>query len=734
MAGLEQPLMLAISVLALPMVYLAVQRDSNFKKLVNISRALIIVLFALAAAQPFIQTEQEVMKTPQVTVLKDSSSSASLLEDVELEYEDVEVETKTIASGNSSDLRQGILRNIDKNSAYVAVSDFQSDSSLKDLARKIEQKNSSLSALKPETEDDASVVINGPDTTVPGAENQFKVKIHSTEDAPKPKVVLDGSQTDLEKISDTEWTFTKTFSSKGSHTVKASVDTADTYENNNEYFKTVEVTEKPKILFIGDEGALGRKLSKFYDVTYKDSLPENLDNYYSVISTKKIESPELSSYVAEGNGYIYTGNTEKEMDLLPVRKADTDQSTESAKLMITVDISKSTGDDGVKMSKKIAYNLVEELPGNTKVGVLAYNGEAYLVTKPVVLAENRQKLMSKISQLDTGGISEHQKGVKGSEKALNDTGNIIFISDGRAPDTTLNGRVIENDADEKALKAASELEDIRLISVGVGEERNEKFLRELAARGNGYYVDAKNSNTIKFSFTAGGAASGSSKIETVQEHFITRSLSLSSRVTNFDQVKTKSGADVLAAGRDGSLYLTSWRYGIGRVAAFSGGSDQLNLVLQEDPLLVSRTAAWTVGDPKRKQDRWIEVEDARRPEEIKVRASYKTGDLKRQSENLYTKTIVPSTKGFGSYENEVYAYNYPYEYQRVGYNPEMKDIVRDTGGQVYHPNETDELKQDIKSFSSKTTVKRQQLGSYIIALALLLFLAEVGYRKVKGKK
>jgi len=85
-------------------------------------------------------------------------------------------------------------------------------------------------------------------------------------------------------------------------------------------------------------------------------------------------------------------------------------------------------------------------------------------------------------------------------------------------------------------------------------------------------------------------------------------------------------------------------------------------------------------------------------------------------------------------EDRVYAYNYPGEYQQVGYNDRMKEIVRDTGGQAYSPNETEELKQDIKSFSQKKVVKRQELGSFLIAAALLVFLAEVGYRKVKGKK
>ncbi|WP_414836517.1 VWA domain-containing protein [Candidatus Nanohalococcus occultus] len=734
MAGFEQPLMLLIALLAAPALYVIYRRESRFQTLVGVSRISIIILLAIGAAQPFIQSEQQIMEEPTVTVLKDSSSSAKLLDDVELDFEDVKVETRTIASGNASDLRQGILRNIEPDSAYVTVSDFQSSEYLEDMARKINQENASLNALKPETRQDSAVSIEGPSTTVPGAENSYTVTVSSTGPSPEPEVVLNGETIDAEKTGESKWSFTRTFDSEGSNSLKASIDTDDSFSNNNEFFKTIRVTEKPEVLFIGDEGSFGREISRFYDVTYRSSLPDDLDKYYSIISTNDIESSELSSYVAEGNGFIYTGDTEKEMSLSPVTKAETDQSTDAARIMLTVDISVSTGEQGVKMSKKLAYNLVEDLPSNSKVGVVAYNGEAYLINEPVVLAENRDMLKSKISRLKTEGPSEHQLGVRGAKEALKGKGNIIFISDGRAEDTTLNGRVIENKADEKALEEASQLGDIRLISVGVGDRTNTEFLRELAQEGNGKYVDANNARSIAFEFTAGGAASGTNHLETVREHFITRGLDLSSSAANFDSVKAKPGADVLVAGRDGSIYLSSWRYGLGRVAAFSGGSSQQDLLLQEDPLLATRTVSWTVGDPQRKQERWIEAEDARKPEKITVRASYDSDELKRQSSDLYSMSIRPESRGFGSYENTVYAYNYPYEYQNVGYNPRMTDIVRDTGGGVYLPNETEQLKQDIKSFSSKTKVKRQQLGSYLIALALIVFLAEVGYRKAKGKK
>ncbi|MFB6217055.1 MAG: VWA domain-containing protein [Candidatus Aenigmatarchaeota archaeon] len=734
MAGLEQPILLLTGILAAFPVYIFFRKSQKMNRVSGAARAIVVLLLAVAAAQPFVQAESKVSEDPTVKLLLDKSSSTSLLKSENFSIEGIDVERRTIATGNSSDLKSGFLQTLEPNTAYLAVSDFRSDESLQNVPEKFSEQNSSLNAMKFDTKSDSSVVVRGPSSTVPEAENRFTVKVTSTRDGAKPEVTIDGEKVSLVKKGDLKWVFDHKFERKGGHKIKAAIETRDTFKNNNQFFKTVEVMEKPKILFLGEKGKLGEKLSRFYEIEYRSSPPSDMQDYYAVVASRSFESEDLEEYVTRGNGLVYTGDYDQSIGVLPVKKSEVERDTEAAKIMLTVDISVSTGKSGVKMSKKIAYNLVEELPGNTKVGVVAYNDNAHLVSDPKILATNRDELKSRIASLKTGGPSRHQNGVKGAKRALNGTGNIIFISDGRAPDTEINGRIIENTADEEALKVASTLGEVRLISVGVGSDRNTDFLTELARRGDGRYIDARNADRLRFSFAAGGAGSGTTQLKKAQDHFITNGLEFDSQVAAFDRAEPKEGGNLLVTGRGGEPFLTTWRYGIGRVAAFTGDNKELGQVLESDPLLVSRTVSWAAGSPKRKQERWIEASDARRPAEVKIRASYPEEGLKRKGEGLYVRNIEPESVGIGSFAGKSYAYNYNDEYEKVGYNPDMKEMVRDTGGQVYTPNETEELKQDIKTFSRKKTIKKQKLGSFFIAAALLVFLAEIGYRKVNGKK
>lgn len=747
MAGLEHPEMLALLALALPALYVLVRRHGRFTKLVGFSRGLIILLLVVAAATPYINAQTSIMKQPEVVVLKDESVSAELMDDVELDFEEVKVKERVIASGNSSELKDGILRNMDRNKAYLVVSDFQSTDGLKGVAATARRKNSTINALKPGIEDETSVSIEGPETTVPGAENRYTVKVHSTETPQEPSVTVDGEQANLEVVDSNTWRLTETFDSEGSHTIKASIGSNDRYGINNEYFHAVEVTEKPEVLVVGPRGALGDKLDKFYDITYNQRIPDDLSDYYSVILTEDKKDQSLVPYVTEGNGLVYTGDPSKSStDVLPVKKVSRDEQTDAAKILLAIDISFAKGEcaqEGVicfedqdapeiTRSKAIAFNLVEEMPYNTKVGILPYNDEVYYddqATDPVPLARNREMLKNKIERLQPSGNSLHHKGLDAGKDVLNGTGNIILISDGQI---TQYGKNVNTDG--RSRRIASNL-DVKLVTVGVGQNRNKGFLRDIANRGNGHYLDAEDSDRLRFQFAAGGSEGQLSPLTVVNpNHFITEDIELNSNVKEFDTVEPKTGANLLAASTNGDPALSSWRYGLGRVAAFSADDKQVSNIIQRDPLLVTRTVSWSVGDPKRKQDKWIRADSARQPEEVELKASYDVDGFQRQSEDLYTREVKPEGTGFNSVNELVYSYNYPEEMERVGYNDNMDKIVESTGGEVYTPDQMNEIKENIRRFSDKKTTTKKPVANYFLLAALILFLGEVGYRKVKGKK
>ncbi|MFB6147758.1 MAG: VWA domain-containing protein, partial [Candidatus Nanohaloarchaea archaeon] len=427
------------------------------------------------------------------------------------------------------------------------------------------------------------------------------------------------------------------------------------------------------------------------------------------------------NYVSKGNGIVYTGNYDPNMDILPVKKIPERKQNQGAKIMLAIDISQGTEGGTAGMIKQIAYNLVEKLPYNNRVGAIAYNRYAYRISSPEPLATNRDYLKRRIASLQPSGPSFHNNGIRGAKRLLNSTGNIILVSDGR-----MGGLASNMNVRAKAKEAAEDL-DVRLITVGVGENRNEEFLQTLAEKGNGFYLDAQESGRLQFRFQAGGASGRTVPLVVVNpNHFITDGLSLSSAATFFDPVKPRRSAKLLVTGTSGRPFLTTWRYGLGRVAAFSGGSPGLTQVTRLDPLLLTRTVSWAVGDPKRKQERWLQVENGRRPGEVELEASYRLPGFQREGRELFTRDVEPEKLGFHSVRNMTYGYSYRKELERLGYSQNMRQIVRATGGEVYTPGEMKEIVSDMKQSSRKQVVTKKTLSVPLLALALLLFLGEVG--------
>ncbi len=729
LGGFENPVFLALILLGLPALYFGFKSGEKFNMLVGVTKFLTISLLVVAAAAPFIQTDQSVMEEPEIVVLADESTSSQLLETPEFNFGEVNVERKIIASGNNSDLKQGLMRNLEENKAYLLVSDLQSSSNLEEVSQKFRQKNSTLNAFNASTNKDASVAVEGPSSTVPGAENSFTVRVRSTSEVPEPEVTLDGENVDLEKTSGNSWRSSETFQTEGEHAIEASIDSNDYFQENNNFYKTVNVRKKPEILLVGQKASLGSELEQFYDVEYRDSIPDDLSDYYTVISKKPFNDADVADYLVEGNGLVYTGES-IERNVLPTRPIDREDQSKGAKIMLVIDVSQSTGESGsVKEEKKIAYSLVDQMGYNNEVGAVAYNQESYLLTEPKPLSRNRNNLKQKISQLDTGGNSFHHNGLKGAEESLNETGNIILITDGKI--SRYGERV---NTGSKSRNIASNL-DVRLLTVGVGEDRNEGFLEDLARRGNGDYLEADDSGRLSFRFGAGGTGGRSERIVVVDKsHFITENLEADTSISGFSPVEEKLGSDLLVTSNTGKPYLTTWRYGLGRVASFTGGTTDLGSLLTYDPKLATRTVSWTVGDPQRKQDEWIDVEDSRKGDKVQIRASYPVEGLSRESENLYTGELEPEETGFRSFSDTTYGYNYNMEIQKIGYNENLQDLVESTGGTVYSPGQTEEIKEDVKNFSNKTVTQKKSVADYFIIAALLIFLSEVGYRKVRGKK
>jgi hypothetical protein len=743
MMFLENPLYLLVALLAVPLAYRAYMNDKKEWKIVNLAYIVVVILLAVAAASPQVQASTEKFEDRELIYLTDESRSM-IGETSNISIPGVSVRQRRLASGNSSRVDRGMMSYLEPNKTYLVSSDFRTSGDLEEIINSFKRQNSTVHVLKQDLPEEQAVSINGPSITVPGATNTFTVDLSSTKGNERQvSVKIDGEEVKT-KSTKSGFKVEKTFDSRGYHRVVAEVQTEDRYEENNRYYKSVKVVDKPEILVVGDEGRLDEQLSEFFQITGRSSVPEDPSEYYAVVMKKKAETTQnLKPYLIEGNGLVYTGDGE--MDVLPVEKSDQGSSeTENAKLIIAIDISIASGkcaeqtcfsDESrerasIKPSKTLAYNIIHNLPRTTRVGIVAYNDEVYRVSEPKSLAFHRDELMSKVSRINVRGPSLHNVGLEGASAMVEDTGNVITVSDGE-----ITGLGRNNDVKQKSYQVADNLpSDVKLFTIGVGEETNENFLSELATRGNGaFYQEDEFYGAIPM-FQGGGGSEGTEALSVVYpDHFITRGLSpLSAATARFDSVSAKPSAQTLVTSTSGKPALTTWRYGLGRVASFSAGDKDLSNILSQEPQLVARSVSWASGNPQRKDEKTVTVESARRGEKVEVRSTYEMEGLTRRSDETYAADLQPSGLGFHSFQGHSFAYNYREEIQDLGYDDEFIDpLVRATGGEEVTPSEIESIKSTIP-VDERTVVENRSLSNYFLIAALLVFLAQVGYRKLNG--
>ena len=756
--GVEHLLALALALTSLTGLYTVYTADEKYQAVLGVSRFLILLFISLAVAGPQMNLSEERMQNAEITVLQDNSRSTQFMDYEGLNLEDVEVNREVIASGNNSDIKAGLERNLEENSAYLVVSDLQTEEDLGPTIEKYRQQNSSISFLKPEMETEHSVHIRGPEKTVPGAENRYTVKVHSTEDSSVPATVtLDGENVYEGEIGD-NYTFTRQFESKGRYRLKASIDVSDQKEENNQYFKTVEVTEKPDVLVVGSRSGLESDLQQYFDLEVESDLPEDLSTYDSILLKKDVSEEQLIPYISEGNGLVYTGDYSRDYDALPVKKVPgSDDSNEGVRVVLAVDTSYSLFSDYSQTARDVTASFVSVLGRNnpsSEVSIINYGmgprgsfnprimrnpGEPAFL--PLTYRDDRQQLMDRIASLNQVPAAIQSKGLQGAKELAERSDErtaVVMITDGKFEDVEYQGEtVITEEQDMQNMRETARSMDQSqnpLYFVTIGDQSDGRFLRQLTSNQNVRSFKYLQGGG-KFDIMAGGDNSGVATLQTVNnQHFITQGGITDSRVVGQDSVKVRSAGNLLLSTQSGDPVLSTWRYGLGRVAAFSADNKNLAGLMRNNPGTVIRTFSWTVGEKDREGD-WISISSARKGESRpEVEASYSIEGLSRTAEGTYSTELETGSTGFHTFEQVPYSVNYNSELQEIGYSDRIESVAEETGGNVYRPDERSEIVDDLQRFSSEKVVRKTSLTPYFLAAALVVFLVEVAFRKFKGRK
>ena len=724
MITFQTPAILLLSILVVFAGYRALSL-TGLKRTVGILNVIVALTLVFAAAGPEIDVSQQENLRPSVTVIQDSSESSSLINDWQSELDQSNLNVRTVNSDSESFEAQ-MRSTVEENESYLFVSDLRFDS---DLPQYFVDNNVSMNLMTPEMSEENAVSIEGPDQTVIGAENRFTVDVSSTEE---PVDVEAGVGNETLESGEPPLELDLSFDEQGYQNIWAEIDSQDEFSENNEYFKTVRVMEKPSVASIGESSGLEEELDEFYEIDSFENLPENLEEYDAVILKEQQDSQELRDYLVDGGGLMYTGG-EYSSEYLPVRSVDRDESTDAPMIILTLDISIGTEESGAaKASKQIAYSLVEGLPENSRVGVVAYNRYSYDVIEPTLLASGREEVQSRISRLEPEGPTFHNNGLRAADSMISRNqgeGNTVLITDGKI--STLAER---NNVERESQIEADTLSG-RLIAVGVGDtypeeiaEEDREFLKDLAERTEGgFYVDGRSAGSLNLTFDAGGGSRQTQPlVVTDSTHFITEGYRPNATVFDIDDVEPTPASRSLVSTASGRPVLTTGRYGLGRIAAFSADNQNLESLMDQDPSLVGRTMSWSSGPLER--DIW--VEGSRIGDDFRVVSRERVDGFSRQSDERFTQEIKPNETGFHEKYNTSYSVNYRPEIEEIGYN-ERKFSSFTNNGNVYSTEEIGVFFDSIGTESVEST-QSVSLTPYLVGLALMFYLGFVGLRKRNG--
>jgi len=739
-----------------------------------ILRSLIFAMLLMAIASPFLLETKTVKGNPRITILVDNSTSMNLFEaGLGKELADklknkVPVTVRTIAVGDESAIGDGILNNIERDENVLVITDGNNNDGklLGDIMLLASSLNVTVSTLDmAPIRSDVGVYIEGPSEAIRDTEETFIVKVNNAgKSIPYTLEVRFDNEIVLAMSDSKSRTFTINKKlSEGYHKITAelmNVGSNDYFKQNNKYHKSVKVVPRPRVLFVSEKSSpLIDELNRIYDITAVSTIPNDLSSYLAVIlndlQANKIlpHMDSLSDYVSDGNGLFVIGG-QNSYDrgnykgtlietLLPVKIGAGEETEKSdVQIAIVIDISHGTA-EYVDIEKAQAVSIINSLDDKNNVGVIAFNSVPYKVADIKPLKENKKELIDKISRLVFDSQSFFNLGIDAGNKMLRGVSggkNIILITDGK---TTYNK--LMDDTKQSARQAAAR--GMKVYVAGVGDRRNDEFLKEVAALGDGIYFPISASNRLKIIFGEPESKDDKEYLNRLilldTTHFITYNQTLDVVVTGYNYAIPKPSSRMLITTNKNIPVMVAWRFGLGRVVSLATddgskwGGEFLN---EKNSKVLTKAINWAIGDLTRKKNFDVRIKDATFGNSLFVNIisdslpQHEKMSFIKSDINLYTAKYNPAKTGFYSFFGADAAVNYKNEFKDLGITDEFLTLVEQTQGRVFDKNDIDALLEFIKEKSKRIKMDTTDFKWPFLIIALILFLAEIGLRRLWENK
>src|SRR5438128_3168838 len=416
-----------------------------------------------------------------------------------------------------------------------------------------------------------------------------------------------GSQVVRLTAGKNDFSYRQSLDASGIHVYQAAVEVdGDTIEDNNRAVGAVVVRGRPQVLLADRDRSHAQSLagalrSQSIDVTVVEppQIPTDLAGLqkYDGLILSNVSSLKLSpqpmgdirDYVRDyGGGLVMIGGEESFglggyyrtpiEEALPVTM-EVKQKVEIPSLAVVLSIDRSgsmamSTDEKITkldLAKEAAHLVVDLLDERNEVGVMSWDTE-FIWDSVVRPAKDKSAIHHAIATIKAGGGTDGYPALKESYAVLFERPallkHVIFLSDGQMTRGDFQGLLRRMSKDK-----------ITVSTVAIGKDADVQLMVDVAKWGKGRFYYTEDSQTIPRIFTLETQlASKASLVEqpfkpqlTAAAHEAMQDLDWKAAPPLGGYVATtlKSTADLVLMSHQEDPVLATWRYGLGRTAAFT---------------------------------------------------------------------------------------------------------------------------------------------------------------------
>ena len=374
---------------------------------------------------------------------------------------------------------------------------------------------------------------------------------------------------------------------------------ADQFVDNNTGYALVRTGGKPKVLLIEARPQDGKHLRWALqkediemEIRSVRGIPRSvadLQNFDLMLFSDvpatdlTVEQMEMvRAYVRDlGGGFVMLGGENSFglggyyktviEEILPVRTDfERERETPSLGMVLVIDKSGSMGGQKIELAKEAAKAAAELLDARDQLGVLAFDGQSRWVSE-IHNAADRDYIIERISSLQAGGGTDMGPALSAAFSALEMTvaklKHVIVLTDGHS-----------TPANFYDLVTAMRSSGITISSVGVGSGADQELLERIASWGEGRYYFTSDPLSIPQIFAKETMTASKSAIKEspfialpLVAHQVLQGINFedSPFLLGFVITKPKPTSELILVSETGEPLLALWRYGLGKVGAFT---------------------------------------------------------------------------------------------------------------------------------------------------------------------